>query len=190
MVHAPHLPHPTTQPRQGQKKDQLIFNAAKRPHMDAIPVNLMTSTNQGTELDCTFRTVMTDFPTHTWNLRNSFPKRDITIHANNVKLFFCQLKHHPDVMGAFSFVINTILFLQCSLMFGSDFSLANWEPVRSIAEQLAIALFNNHTIQDKHKHHLNKLQWDNSLGSCKRHYFTPATWDSRNPGEHLTNGSI
>ena len=98
--------------------------------MDAIPVNHMTSTKQGTELDCTFGTVMTNFLTHIWNLRITFPDRDIAIHANNVKSCFRQLKHHPDVMGAFSFVIDTILFLQCGLTFGSDFSPANWEPIR------------------------------------------------------------
>ncbi len=85
--------------------------------MDAVPVNLMTSTSKGTELDCTFRTVMTDFLTHIWNLCISFPKQDIAIHANDIKSCFQQLIHHPDVMGAFSFVIDTILFLQCGLTF-------------------------------------------------------------------------
>ncbi len=109
---------------------------------------------------------MTDFLTHIWNLRISFPKRDIAIHANDIKSCFRLLKHHPNVMGAFSFVIDTILFLQCGLMFGSDFRLANWEPIQQIAEQLATALFNNHTLQEKHKHHLDKLQWDNALATA------------------------
>ncbi len=136
--------------------------------MEAIPVNLMTSTKQGTELDCTFGTVMTNFLIHIWHLRITFPEWDIAIHTNNVTSCFCQLKHHPDVMGAFSFVIDTILFLQCGLTLGSDFSPANWEPVRRIAEQLATAVFNNNTLQEKHKHHLDKLSWDYSLGNCKQ----------------------
>ncbi len=69
-------------------------------------------------------------------------------------------------MGASSFVIDTILFLQCGLTFGSDFSPANWEPIQQIAEQLVTALFNEHTLQEKHKHHLNNLQWDNSLATA------------------------
>ncbi len=97
--------------------------------MGAIPVNLMTSTNQGMELDCTFGTVMTNFLTHIWILCISFPDRDIAMHANDVKSCFRHLKHHPNVMGAFSFVINTILYLQCRLTFGYDFSPANWEPI-------------------------------------------------------------
>ncbi len=35
------------------QKDPLIFNAAKRPTMDAIPINLITSTKYSTELNCT-----------------------------------------------------------------------------------------------------------------------------------------
>ncbi len=133
---------------------------------------------------------MTDFLIHIWNLRLTFPEQDITIHANDVKSCFCQLKHHPDVMGAFSFVINTILFLQCGLTFGSDFSPANWEPVRRITEQLAMALFNDNTLQEKHKKHLDKLHWDNSLGNRKQQRFTLATRDSQNSGVQLPDGSL
>ncbi len=93
-------------------------------------------------------------------------------------------------MGAFSFVIDTILFLQCGLTFGSNFSPANWEPICHIAEQLAMALFNNNTLQEKHKHHLDKLQWDISLGNHKRRRFTPAARDSQNPGVRLPDGLL
>ncbi len=133
---------------------------------------------------------MPDFLTHIWNLRISFPCRDIAIHANNVKSCFRQLKHYPNVMGAFSFVIDTILFLQCGLTFGSNFSLANWEQIQQIAEQLATALFNDHSLQEKHEHHLDKLQWDNSLGNRKQRRFTLAAKDSRNTIVRLSDGLL
>ncbi len=81
-------------------------------------------TKDGMELNCTFGMVMTNFLTYLWNLRITFPNRDIAIHANNVKSCFWQLKHHPNVI---SFIINTILFLQCKTTFGLDFIPANWE---------------------------------------------------------------
>ncbi len=93
-------------------------------------------------------------------------------------------------MGGFSFVIDTILFLQCDLMFESNFSLANWEPMRQIAEQFATALFNDHLLQEKHKYHLKKLGWDNSLGNRKRCCFTPVTRDSWNARVRLPNGLL
>ncbi len=93
-------------------------------------------------------------------------------------------------MGAFLFVINTIMFLQWGLTFGLDFSLGNWEPIRLITEQLATTLFTKNMLQEKHKHHLDKLWWDNSLNSCKQWHFVPANNDSINCGVHLSNGSI
>ncbi len=153
--------------KEGQK-NQFIFNAAERPTKDAIPINLMTSPKHSMGLDCTFGTVMTNFLTHLWNLKITSPDRNIAIYANDVKSCLRQLKHHPDIMGAFFFVIDTIMFLQCSLTFRMDFIPADWEPIQLIADQQATAPFNNNRLQDKHKHHFNKLQWNNSLGNRKQ----------------------
>ncbi len=73
------------------------------------------------------------------------------------------------------FVIRSILFLQCRLVFGSNFSPANWKPIWCIVEQLATAYFDDVSLQAKHKHHLDKLQWDASLCNHKQQFFTPAT---------------
>ncbi len=75
-------------------------------------------------------------------------------------------------------------------MFCLDFSPANWEPIQLIAEQLATALFNDNTLQEKHRHHLDKLRWDASLGKCKLWRFIPASWDSQNCGIQLPDGLI
>lgn len=112
------------QVKEGQK-DQHIFNATEHQTMDSIPVNLMTSPKDGTELGCTFETVMTNFHEHLWNLWITFPNQDIVMHANDVKLCFWQLKHHPDIMGAFLFVFDTILIVHFGLIFGLNFSPAN-----------------------------------------------------------------
>ncbi len=109
-------------------KNWLIFYAAKWPTKDAIPINLMTFTKDRTELSCTFGTVMADFLTHLWNLRITFPNCNIAIPANNAKLCFRQLKHHPNTMGAFSFVIDTIPFYNTA-------SLLVWTSVLPIGSQ-------------------------------------------------------
>jgi hypothetical protein len=162
------------------KKDRLIFNAAERPTMDAVPVNMMTTTKQGTELACLFGDVKTKILVRAWNLRITFPDKDIIIHANDVKSCFRQLKHHPNVMGAFSFIIGDILFLQCGLTFGSDFSPANWEVLRRIAEQLAEKLFSDSSLPIKHRKYLDRLIWDVSLGNITP--LTPASPDTLNTG--------
>ena len=72
-----------------------------------------------------------------YNLRISYPDDDIVIHANDVKLCFHQIKHHPDIVRAFSYVMSKYLFFQVGLAFGANFSSSNWEAVRQV--QLALA---------------------------------------------------
>ena len=125
-------------------------------------------------MECKFGDALLRLLTRIWNLRISHPERDIITHANDVKSCFRQLKHHPDVMGAFTYIIGEYLFLACGLTFGSDFSPANWEVIRRIAEQLAEKLFADKTLRAKHRQHLDRLRWQSSLGSTKAR-FVPAT---------------
>lgn len=134
-----------------------------------------------------FGSVLSNLLQCIWNLRITYPDRDIVIHANDVKSCFRQLKHHPDVMGAFSYILGDYLFLQCGLTFGSDFSPASWEVVRRIAEQLAEGLFKDLTLRDRYRYALDKLQWQPGLG--KQHArFTPAQACSKNHGVLDTEG--
>ena len=84
-------------------------------------------------------------------------------------------------MGAFAYIVNKVLLLQCGLMFGSDFSPASWEVVRRIIEQLAETLFDDKTLVAKHRKYLDRLQWQGGLGSKKAKFVT-ATRDTINRG--------
>lgn len=53
-----------------------------------------------------------------------------------------------------------------------------------------MAIFNDTTLQEKHKQHLDKLQWDASLGGRKRCHFISAMRDLQNMGVHLPDRSI
>ncbi len=163
------------------KKDRQIFDAAYRHDADSIPINMMTADADETELACHFGDVMLRLLTRIWNLRITYPLRDIIIHANDVKSCFRQLKHHPDIMGAFSYILGEFLFLQCGLTFGSDFSPASWEVVRRVAEQLAEALFADETLPTKHRKYLDRLCWKKNLGS-RLATFSPAKADTINKG--------
>ncbi len=156
------------------KKDRLICDSSRRFTPTSIPINMMTSTSDGTELNCDYGRVLTRILIRIWNLRVTYPLRDIIPHANDVKSCFRQIKHHPDVMGAFSYIITKTLYLSCGLTMGSDFSPAVWEICRRLAEQLATSLFNDSSLRTKHRHRLDLLQWSKRLGKGKRDDFVPA----------------
>ena len=170
------------------KKGRQIGDATFRHNQDSIPVNMMTSSAKTTELRCKFGDVKQRLYRRIYNLRITYPQQDIIIHANDVKSCFRQLKHHPDIMGAFSYILDDILFLQIALSFGADFSPANWEVVRRIAEILAEKLFDDDSLRDKHRQYLDRLSWQPSLGSTKAR-FTLATADSINTGVRDATGT-
>ncbi len=70
------------------KKYRTIFNAAEWPTVDAIPINFMTSTKEGTEMDCAFGLVLVRQLAHMLSLHIIFPKQDVALHAKDVKSCF------------------------------------------------------------------------------------------------------
>ena len=91
------------------------------------------------------------------------------------------------MVGAFSYILDDILYLEVALSFGSNFSPANWEVVRHLAEILAEELFDGESLVAKHRAYLDRLQWQRSLGS-KKAKLTQATPDSLNTSVQDSNG--
>jgi hypothetical protein len=118
----------------------------------------MTSTPHGLELHCKFDHVRKEILVPAYNLRVSYPTDDIIVHANDVKSCFRQIKHNPNVTGAFSYILSDYLFFQVGLAFGADFSLANWEAVRCVQSALAEWLFFDTSLVDKHRDVLDKIK--------------------------------
>ncbi len=164
------------------KDPRFIYDASRRFTPTSVPINRMTSTHLGVEFDCEYGTVFQRLMIRIYNLRITYPKQDIIIHANDVKSCFRQMKHHPDVMGAFGYIIADLLYLSCALTFGSDFSPQTWDLPRRIAEQLGTQLFHNKSLVAKHRSRLDQLKWSKKLGKGKASDFVPAHADERFKG--------
>jgi hypothetical protein len=169
------------------KDPRLIFDAAKRFTAFSTPINMMTSTHLGTELDCLYGDVLLRLYERVYDLRVTYPNKDIVMHANDVKSCFKQMKLHPDIMPAFSIMVADFLFLQTALPFGADFSPQNWEPVRRLIEILAEKLFDDKTLRAKHRKYLDKLQWNKALGN-RNVQFVKAKSCSKRQGVLDANG--
>ena len=142
----------------------------------------MISTPRGSELHCEFGNVCKEILIRAYNLRISYPTDNIVVHANDVKSCFRQIKHHPDVAGAFSYILADYLFFQVGLAFGADFSPANWEAVRCVQSALTKRLFSDTSLVAKHRIVLDKITWCRSLSSRHKPHFTKAIGDALNTG--------
>ena len=109
------------------KKDCQIFYASQQYAWDSISVNHMTSSPYGSELHCKFVSISKDILIRAYNVRISY------LHVNIIiKSCFHQIKHHPDIVRALSYVLAEYLFFQVGLAFSTGFSPANgWQSGRS-----------------------------------------------------------
>lgn len=169
-------------------KARLLADLSFRHTEDSVSVNMMTHSVAETELPCEFGSVLTRLLTRIWNLRITYPDKDIVLTANDIKGAFRQLKHHPDVMGFFSYIIDGILYLSCGQTFGSKFSPSNWEVPRRVIEQLAESLFSDSSLREKHRGYLDQLRWHPALGRSTAP-FVPAKADTTHKGVRREDGT-
>ena len=137
-----------------------------------MPVNMLTSTRFGTEMKCLYGDTLTQLLEQIYDIWITYPDKNIVRHANEVKSCFKQMKLHPDIIPAFSIIIADFLYLQSALPFGTDFSPQNWEPVCRLIDVLVLKLFTNKLLITKHRKYMEKLQWEPSLGKCKKLFVT------------------
>lgn len=106
--------HPTplhlTATHPQKARDETIHDLSFRMDPDAIPFYMMTSTPKESEFSCQFGNNFTRLLTRVYNLRITYPKDNFILHVLDIKSCFWQLKHAPDILGAFSSVIECILF--------------------------------------------------------------------------------
>lgn len=76
----------------------------------------------GSKLHCKFGSVRETILTCAYKLHITYPYDNIVVHAN----------YHPDVIGAFSYIMAEYLFFKLGLAFGNDSSPTFWEAMCQI----------------------------------------------------------
>ena len=160
------------------KNDRLIWDGSFIPEWDSTCVNMMLNGQDEPEIhygDALLRHI-----NRIWNLRISFPSEELYLFDDDVKGAFRHPKYHPDVAGAFSFVIENHLFVSLGQTFGSLVSPQNWEPLARARTHLAAALSHRRDLLAKYQPLISKVEFSPAPESS--YTFTQAVRDSLNPG--------
>ena len=96
--------------------------------MSPLDVVLNDYTPVDNEPEVTFGTAKTDFYWLIYNLRISYPEAPILLALADIKACFRFPRIHPDLTGAFGFLVANLYCLAIAMVFGSNTSAASWEP--------------------------------------------------------------
>ena len=126
-----------------------IWDSSTIRHPSDLVLNDQTPIDE--EAEVTFGTAKYDFYWLIYNLRISYPKAPIFLALADVKACFRFPRIHPDLAGAFGFLISNFFCLAVAMVFGSNTSSRCWEPFRRAIEGLTVNFANRLDLVNKHK---------------------------------------
>jgi hypothetical protein len=152
----------------------ILIKPGKKPHLIWHGLTCMfwykTSMNMVTpmelEMEITFGTAFTDLCIWIWNLRISYPKKDIFLAFLDISSCFPFPRIFPNLVEAFGFIVGPIFYAANAGVFGSIASASSWEPFRVAIAALATAYFFFPDLVTKHDWLLQKLRWSDVSSPC------------------------
>ena len=117
------------------KNDRLIWDGTFTPDWLATSINMMLS--HDSEPKIIYGSTFNRYLAYIWNSRITYPTSDIMLMDDDVKGAFRHCKYHPDVVSAFSFIIQYLLFISLGGTFGSIVTPSNFEPIARARTHLA-----------------------------------------------------
>ena len=139
------------------KNDRLVWDGSFRIAWNFWSINDMTNTDDEPEIS--YGTTAKDQWTWIYNLRITYPKREIYLGEADVKACHRQPKLHLDIVGAFCFVIGDILMIPIGNVFGGTTSGSSWEPMRRAIIALATKFSMDPALIEKHREFIDMIGW-------------------------------
>jgi len=102
------------------KNDRLVFDGSHLIKFNSSCVNMFTNPNL--EPKIRYGKAFQRHITRIWNLRISYPKKDILLWDDDVSGAFRYNKYHPDIASAFAFILSKTLYIPTGQCFGGNTS--------------------------------------------------------------------
>ena len=155
---APNMRHTAQGMVMKDGKGRVVWDGSTK--LDALDVVMNDYTPIENEPEVTFGTAKIAFYWLIYNMRASFPDTPIFLALADIKACFRYPRIHPDLTGAFGFLVGNLYCLAIAMVFGSISSAASWEPFRRAIEGLSKKFSNRPDLVKKHKVYIDMLKWD------------------------------
>lgn len=117
------------------KKDRLIWDGSTKLAPYDIVMNEIMPVDDEPEI--TFGLVHAAFLAWIWNMRISFPHKDIYLAFIDISSCFRWPRIFPCLVSAFGFIIGPFFYAANAMVFGSVASASSWAPFRCAIAALA-----------------------------------------------------
>ena len=158
------------------KKPRPIFDSSFRPKPRFSGINDWTS--KETEPPLHFAESFMKYLEWIYNLRITYPNREIYLGDDDVSGAFRHMKYNPNLVGMHSCVIAGYMSCSTGMTFGDNTSPSNFEPIADARRQLAQYLWNQHDTISQTAKYLPAIQLAPLPSSAEIQAFVRADADS------------
>jgi hypothetical protein len=109
------------------KNDRLVFDASYMLHSESRPFNHRVDLIHEPEI--LYGGSWLEYLKYLYNLRITYPDKEIVVFDDDVTGAFRQPKYHPNVISAKAYIIGKYLFVPTGLTFGDKPSPPSFEPL-------------------------------------------------------------
>lgn len=167
------------------KKDRVIFDSSFLLHAYSRVYNYCVENDD--EPDIIFGAAWSNYLRRIYNLRITYPDKEIYLFDDDVVAAFRQAKYHPNVISSKAFCDDRYLFVPTGLTFGDKTSPPSFEPFA--ISRMALATELNRRRDDsvpEYREYLGAVEFSPPPDETVE--FTPARRDKFNPGVLDENG--
>jgi hypothetical protein len=164
-----------------RKNDRLVFDASFMLHMDSKPYNHHISLDDEPEI--IFGQAWTKFLISVYNLRITYPSKEIYLFDDDVAAAFRQCKYHPNVVSAKAYIIDAYLFVPTGQTFGDKSSPPSFETIGKARMALSEHLSQGAEPVPEYADYLSDVKF--GPPPPVDFQFAPATSDRLNPGAEV-----
>ena len=138
---------------------RLVWDGTTKLDKDDVVTNDYVPTAD--EPPITFGRTLRDFSAHLYNTRVSYPDKEISIAAADIKACFRWPRMFPDFAAPFGFIITGLYyFISTAMVFGARVSASSWEPFRRTIETMSRHYFLDTSLVDKYKPYTDMVRFD------------------------------
>jgi hypothetical protein len=174
------LHHKTKDPRP-------IFDSSFRPHPWCYAINDWTS--KTTEPPITFPEAWTTYLQWLYNLRISYPDREIYPGDDDVSGAYRHMKYHPNLVAMHTFMPLNYMAVATGATFGDCTSPSNWDPIAQARQQMARHLWKHPNIIHRAAPYMPNISLSSAPGKDIQNDFVKADADAKNCGVFHVNGT-
>ena len=162
------------------KKDRPFSDASFHPEIDSMGINDWTSKDD--ELPVIFQESERAYYREVYNLRITFPTKEIVQGDDDVQGAFKHLRANLNLVGMHAFLFESFMGFCTSQIFGGTTCPPNWEIVARCRQKLAQHLFTTPDIVARAAPFLPLIELAPPPSPDEILQFATATRDSKNPG--------